>query len=54
MIIIKNAKITTNFEPVNNDEVINKAHLDEKLSKRDGQITSLNTINLKYLVTNSL
>ena len=26
----KDQKITTNFEPVNDEDVINKAHLDEK------------------------
>ena len=38
MILIKNEKITTNFEPVN-DDVINKAYLDEKLEKIDGHIS---------------
>ena len=35
----KNEKITTHFEPVNNEDVINKAYLDEKLKKVDGQIS---------------
>ena len=30
----KDEKLTTNFEPVNNEDVINKAHLDEKLIKK--------------------
>ena len=32
----KDEKLTTNFEPVNSEDVINKAHLDEKLLKIDG------------------
>ena len=39
MILKKNEKITTDFEPINNDDVINKAYLDEKLSKIIGHIT---------------
>ena len=39
MILIKKEKITTNFEAVNNDDVINKTYLDEKLSKIAGEIT---------------
>ena len=34
----KDEKITTNFEPTDNLDVINKAHLDEKLKKIDGHI----------------
>ena len=34
----KDEKITTNFEPTDNLDVINKAHLDEKLKKVDGII----------------
>ena len=30
----KDEKIKTNFEPVDNDDVISKAHLDGKLSKK--------------------
>ena len=37
----KDEKITTNFEPVNNEDVINKAHLDIKLSKKDGHLSKL-------------
>ena len=36
----KDEKITTNFEPSNND-VINKAYLDEKLSKINGHLSFL-------------
>ena len=35
----KDEKITTNFEPTDDSDVINKAHLDEKLSKIQGQIS---------------
>ena len=35
----KDEKITTNFQPVDNGDVINKAFLDEKRSKRQGQIS---------------
>ena len=34
----KDDKITTNFEPVNDENVIKKAYLDTKLSKIQGQI----------------
>ena len=37
----KDEKITTNFEPVDNDDVINKAYLDEKLLKIDGHLSKL-------------
>ena len=30
----KDEKITTNFEPINNSDAINKAYLDEKLLKK--------------------
>ena len=32
-------KITTIFEPVDNEDVINKAYLDEKLKKIDGHVS---------------
>ena len=35
----KDEKLTTNFEAVNDEDVINKAYLDEKLKKIDGQIS---------------
>ena len=31
----KDEKLTTNFEPSNNEDVINKTYLDEKVSKID-------------------
>ena len=34
-------RITTNFEPVNDSDVINKAYLDDKLSKIKGHLLSL-------------
>ena len=35
----KDEKITTNFEAVNDEDVINKAYLDKKLKKIDGQMS---------------
>ena len=35
----KDEKLTTNFEPVNNDDAINEAYLDEKLLKINGHIS---------------
>ena len=37
----KDEKITTNFEPVDNEDVINKGYLDSKLSKIDGHLSKL-------------
>ena len=37
----KDEKITTDFEAVDNKDVINKAHLDEKMLKRDGHLSKL-------------
>ena len=37
----KDEKITTNFEPVDNDDVINKGYLDSKLLKIDGHLSKL-------------
>ena len=48
----KDEKLTKNFEPVNNEDVINKAHLDEKLLKLDGHLSKLekdyNEFKLQY------
>ena len=48
----KDEKITTNFEPVDNEDVINKGYLDEKLLKIDGHISKLekdfNEFKLQY------
>ena len=37
----KDEKLTTNFGPVNDEDVINEAYLDEKLKKIDGQLSLL-------------
>ena len=48
----KDEKLTTNFEPVDNDDVINKAYLDSKLLKIDGYLSKLekyyNEFKLQY------
>ena len=51
----KDEKITTNFEPVNNSDVINKGFLDEKLLKINGHLSKLekdfNEFKLQYKKT---
>ena len=48
----KKEKITTNFEPVDNSDVINKGYLDSKLLKIDGHLSKLekdfNEFKLQY------
>ena len=48
----KDEKIKTNFEPVDNGDVINKGYLDEKLLKIDGHLSKLekgfNEFKLQY------
>ena len=48
----KDQKITTNFEPVDNADVINKGYLDEKLLKINGHLSRLekdfNEFKLQY------
>ena len=48
----KDEKITTNFEPVDNEDVIHKAYLDSKLLKIDGHLSKLekdyNEFKLQY------
>ena len=48
----KDEKLTTNFEPVDNDDVINKSYLDSKLLKTDGHLSNLekdfNEFKLQY------
>ena len=48
----KDEKLTTNFEPVDNKDVTNKAYLDEKLIKINGHISKLekdyNEVILQY------
>ena len=41
MILIKDEKITTNFEPVDNEDVISKCYLDEKLLKLNGHLSKI-------------
>ena len=48
----KDKKLTTNFEPTDNSDVINKGYLDEKLIKKDGHLSKLekdsNEFKLQY------
>ena len=48
----KDEKITTNFEPIDNNDVINKAYLDSKLLKINGHLSKLekdfNEFKLQY------
>ena len=48
----KDEKITTNFEPIDNDDVVNKSYLDEKLVKINGHLAKLekdyNEFKLQY------
>ena len=37
----KDEKITTDFEPINNEDIINKAYLDEKMFKINGHLSKL-------------
>ena len=37
----KDEKISTNFEPIDNSDVINKGYLDEKLLKINGHLSKL-------------
>ena len=37
----KDERITTNFKPVDNEDVINKGYLDEKLMKINGHLSNL-------------
>ena len=37
----KDEKITTNFEPIDNTDVINKGYLDEKLLKINGHLSKI-------------
>ena len=37
----KDERITTNFEPIDNSDVINKGYLDEKLLKINGHLSKL-------------
>ena len=48
----KDEKLTTNFEPNDNEDVINKGYLDSKLLKLDGRLPKLekdyNELKLQY------
>ena len=48
----KDEKLTTNFEPNDNEDVINKGYLDSKLFKTDGHLSKLekdyNEFKLQY------
>ena len=44
----KDGRITTNFELVDNEDVINKAYLDEKLNKRNGHISFIEKHNNEF------
>ena len=48
----KDEKLTTNFEPIDNSDVINKGYLDDKLKKIDGHIAYIekdyNEFKLQY------
>ena len=52
----KDEKITTNFEPNDNEDVINKGYLDSKLLKIDGHLSKLekdfNEFKLQYIKQN--
>ena len=52
----KHEKITTNIEPSNPEDVINKSFLDTKLSKKQGQLSILEKHynEKKCLATNNL
>ena len=52
ILIKKDERITTNFEPVDNEDVINKGYLDSKLLKIDSHLSKLekdyNEFKLQY------
>ena len=52
----KGEKITKNFEPIDNSDVINKGYLDDKLLKIDGHLSKLekhyNEFKLLYIKQN--
>ena len=56
MTLLKNENLTTNFEPTEYSDVINKFYLDEKFEKIDAH-TSFNkktTTNSSYNTSNNL
>ena len=44
----KDEKLTTNFETVDNEDVINKAYLDENFKKLDGHISWIENENNEF------
>ena len=44
----KDEKLTTNFEPVDDSDVINKGYLDSKLFKIDGHLSKLEKDYLEF------
>ena len=46
----KDEKITTNFEPNDNEDVINKGYLDSKLLKIDGHLSKLEKDNNEFKI----
>ena len=47
-------KITTDSEPINEEDVINKGYLDEKLLKLNGHLSFLEKISDRLLYDNGL
>ena len=52
----RDERITTNFEPHNNENIINKACFDEKIFKKmvNYQSSKMITTKLNYTTTNNL
>ena len=49
----KDEKKTTNFEPSNPEDVINKAYLDEKLSKMEGHFSYIEKDHNEFKLPNN-
>ena len=49
----KDEKMRTNFEAVNDEGVINKAFKDTKLSKKEGQVSKIETKYNEFKLHNS-
>ena len=48
----KNQKITTNFEPHNNGDVVNKTYLDTEKSKKEGHFSLKEKDYIEYKLRN--
>ena len=48
IIIEKNEKLSRSFKPVIDEYVINKAYLDEKLSKKEGRLSFLENDYIEF------